>query len=93
MAFAAEPVASGQDYTISYIDGRPPVSLEDFTGDIQLTLVRAGQELQIAGAATRTAEAVRFYQKDLALLDRDIRVWSITEQGKSGFFAAPCAAF
>jgi len=93
MASTAEPVESGQDYIIIQVDGRSPESLADFTGDMHLTLVRAGQNLQVTGAVARTSESVRFYQKDLALPDRDIRVWTITEQDDSTFLASPLAAF
>jgi hypothetical protein len=93
MVPAAEPVASGQSYTISQVDGHRPESLDDFAGDIHLTLIRNGQHLDVAGAVARTADSVRFYQKDLALPDRDIRVWTITASGDSTFLAAPVAAF
>src|SRR6476469_2371784 len=93
MASAAEPVESGQSYTITHVDGRQPESLDDFTGDVHLTLARNDQQLHVTGAIARTAGAVRFYQKDLALQDRDIRVWTITELDDSTFHAAPHAAF
>ena len=93
MASDAEPVESEQDYIVIQVDGRPPESLDDFTGDMHLTLVRAGQHLHVTGAVARTEESVRFYQKDLALPDRDIRVWTITEQDDSTFLAVPLAAF
>ncbi len=93
MASAAEPVESGQSYTITHVDGREPDSLDDFTGDVHLTLARNGQQLHVTGAVTRTADAVRLYQKDLALQDRDIRVWTITGRNHSAFLATPHAAF
>ncbi len=93
MASAAEPVESGQSYTITHVDGRQPESLDDFTGDVHLTLARNEQQLQVTGAIARTADSVRFYQKDLARQDRDIRVWTITELDRSTFLAAPHAAF
>jgi hypothetical protein len=93
MASAAEPVESGQSYTITHVDGRQPESLDDFTGDVHLTLARNDQFLHVTGAIARTADSVRFYQKDLALQDRDIRVWTITELDHSTFQAAPHAAF
>ena len=83
MASAAEPVESGQSYTITHVDGREPESLDDFTGDVHLTLVRNGQQLHVEGAVTRTADSLRLYQKDLALQDRDIRVWTITGRDNS----------
>jgi hypothetical protein len=93
MVSAAEPVESGQSYTITHVDGRQPESLDDFTGDVHLTLARNDQHLHVTGAIARTADSLRFYQKDLALQDRDIRVWTITELDNSTFHAAPHAAF
>jgi hypothetical protein len=88
------PVVSGQAYTVTEVDGRRPESLDDFTGDIYLTLIRSDQEFRVTGSGSApTADSVRFYQKDLALHDRDIRVWTITESGDSQFSAAPYAAF
>lgn len=43
------PVESGQGYTITDVDGHQPEFLNDFTGDVQLTLVRNGQRLQVSG--------------------------------------------
>ena len=58
------PVESGQGYTITDIDGHPPECLEDFTGDIHLTLARNGQLLHVTGSgASPTADSMRFYQK------------------------------
>jgi hypothetical protein len=93
MASAAEPVESGQSYTITHVDGREPESLDDFTGDVHLTLVGNGQQLHVTGAVTRTADSLRLCQKDLALQDRDIRVWTITGRDNSSFPATPHAAF
>jgi len=91
---ADEPVESGQAYTIEEVDGQQPESLADFDGDIQLTLTRSGQLLHVTGTGgSATTDSVRFYQKDLALHDRDIRVWTITRSGGSTFLAAPYAAF
>jgi len=50
MASATEPVESGQEYIITRVDGCQPESLDDFDGDTHLTLVRAGQRLEVAGA-------------------------------------------
>jgi hypothetical protein len=88
------PVESGQDYAVAEVDGQQPGSLADFAGDIHLTLTRSGQLLQVTGTGgPPTADSVRFYQKDLALHDRDIRVWTITRSADTTFLAAPFAAF
>lgn len=88
------PVESGQPYTVAEVDGHLPQSLDDFCGEILMTLNRAGQVLQVTGAgSTPNEDSVRFYQKELALHDRDIRVWTITKSADQVFSAAPYAAF
>ena len=91
MAPAAEHVASGQCSTISHDDGHRPQSWSDFTGHIHLTLIRNAKHFDVTGAVARTADSVRFYQKDIALPDRDIRVWIISASGESTFLAEPLA--
>jgi hypothetical protein len=94
MTFAAsEPVASGQSYVITEVNGRPPAGLGDFTGDIEVTAVKGGHRLTLVGAAAETQGVVRFYQKDPGPDDRDIRVWTIVAQGNGAFTGQPFAAF
>jgi hypothetical protein len=93
MSSPAEPVGSGQSYTINEVDGRVPNSLDDFNGDIHLLLIRNEQALHVVGNGTRQGNSVRFYQKDLALNNRDIRVWTVTAGDDYTFLAAPLAAF
>jgi len=88
-----EPVESGQSYLIIAVDGQPPAGLDDFAGDIHLTLTRNGRELQVAGSGTRNPETVRFYQKDFGLHQRDLRVWVITDGGGDVYHAEPLSAF
>ena len=91
---AEPPVESGQSYTVTEVDGHEPESLAEFAGDVHLTLERNDQLLHIKGSGTTpAADTVRFYQKDLTLHDRDIRVWSIARSGDATFVAAPLAAF
>ena len=94
MTFAAtEPVGSGQSYLITEVNGRPPGGLNDFIGDIELTAVKDGQRLKLVGAAAETHGVVRFNQKDPGPDDRDIRVWTIVDQGTGAFLGQPFAAF
>jgi hypothetical protein len=94
MTFAvADPVASGQSYRITEVNGRPPDGLADFTGHIELTAVKDGQRLTLTGAATGTRCEVRFQQKDPGPADRDVRVWTITDHGGGLFLGRPFAAF
>ena len=88
------PVESGQSYTVTEVDGHEPGSLTDFDGDVHLTLTRNDEPLHVKGSGTTPAEdTVRFYQKDVTLHDRDIRVWTIARSDDATFVAAPLAAF
>jgi hypothetical protein len=89
---ADEPVESGLSYAVTQIDGHVPGSLGDFTGEVHVTVSKDGAPTQLIGVGGETADGVRFYQKDPALHDRDIRVWFITESGGS-FWAEPLSAF
>ena len=87
-----EPVGSGLSYIVTHIDGHQPGSLQDFTGDVQLTVTQNGAPTQLIGVGGETVDGVRFYQKDPTLHGRDIRVWLITDNGGT-FLATPFAAF
>jgi hypothetical protein len=98
LSAADEPVESGQHYLVTMVDGHPPESLDEFSGDIHLTLARNGRDLQAVGSGTLMPDSVRFYQKDFGLHQRDLRVWVITETtndstGEATFGAEPFAAF
>jgi len=90
---ADEPVESGQLYAVAMVDGHPPEALDEFAGNVHLTLVRNGREIVIVGSGTVTTDAVRFYQKDFGLHERDLRVWVITQAGDATFGAEPLSAF
>ena len=59
-----EPVGSGLSYIVTHIDGHQPDSLQDFTGDVQLTVIQDGAPTQLIGVGGEATDAVRFYQKD-----------------------------
>ena len=89
-----EPVRSGQQYPVTDIDGRPPRTLQNFTGEVCLTLIRDGAAIHLVGAGCPVAgSAVRFHQKDPGPDGKDIRVWTITEGADGTFLAAPFAVF
>ncbi len=95
MAFLAdEPVGSGQQYPVTDVDGRSPLSLESFAGDVCLTLIRNGSAVQMLGSGCAVAgDGVRFHQKDPGPDGKDIRVWTITAGAGGTFLAAPFSAF
>jgi hypothetical protein len=94
MTLAAEdPVASGQDYLIIEVNHRPPDSLIDFTGEVEIKLARGGTSLSVMGEGAEVDGAVRLCQKDRGPAHRDVRVWTVTDRRDGTFTAAPFAAF
>jgi len=87
-----DPVESGLSYAVTHIDGHAPGSLDDFTGEVQVTVTKHGTPTQLVGVGGEVANGVRFYQKDPSLNDRDIRVWMITESA-GNFRAQPLSVF
>lgn len=88
------PVASGRQYPITDLDGRPPRTLAEFTGDVCLTLIHNQDAVQMLGAGCPvTGSAVRFHQKHPRRNDKDVRVWTITQSADGTFFATPYATF
>ena len=77
---------------ITHIDGHAPDSLDEFTGEVQVTVTKHGSPAQLVGVGGEVANGVRFYQKDPSLHDRDIRVWMITESAGK-FLAKPFSVF
>ncbi len=94
MTFATEdPVASGQTYLVTEVNGQPPNRLADFAGDVEVTLANGNSPITLAGEAAQVDGAVRLCQKERGPTHRDIRLWTVTEQDGGGFAAEPFAAF
>jgi len=55
-----EPVRSGQHYPVTDIAGRPPRTLQNFTGEVCLTLIRddSGLPLPLAKSTGTGTEAI-----------------------------------
>ena len=87
-----DSIGSGLSYIVTHIDGQVPLCLEDFTGEVHVTVDKDGVPIQLIGVGGETADGVRFYQKAPALHGRDIRVWLITDD-EGTFRAEPFAAF
>jgi hypothetical protein len=94
MTFLAdESVGSGQLYPVTDVDGRTPRSLDDFRGEVCVTLIRNGDAVQMLGSGSEAPTGVRFHQKDPGRDGKDIRVWDITAAVDGSFVASPAAAF
>ena len=88
------PVVSGMPYSVRFVNGRPPASLDDFvTADvIELTVDSGDDELCLKGSAHRQGDVVRVHEKDHEGIGKDIRVWEISIS--DGVFSAlPVSAF
>ena len=94
MTFTAEgPVASGQMYFVTLVNGQRPHRLDDFAGDVEVTLIRDSQSLSLVGEGAVVDGAVQLCQKERGSIDRDVRVWTVSEHGDGHFVAEPTAAF
>jgi len=87
------PVGSGQSYTVTAVGGQCPAALTDFVGTTEITVLKDGQVHRLIGGGAQVSAAVRFHQKDPGPDDKDVRVWTITDQGAGNFVAVPCACF
>ena len=52
-----------------------------------------GTTLSVVGEGTEIDGAVRLCQKDRGPAHRNVRVWTVTDQGDGTFVAEPFAAF
>lgn len=88
-----QPVISGQNYTVTAVNGNDPTMLADFVGSAALTLLKDGQRRRLVGDGAEHSGTIRFHQKDPGADDKDVRVWTITDHGGGTFLAVPAAAF
>ena len=89
---AEEPVVSGQRYTVTEVDGRPPTGLASCIGERGLTLVLNGLIHRVVGTGMEHSGRVRFHQKDLGPDGKDVRVWTISDPGDDSLLAEHCTA-
>jgi hypothetical protein len=89
---AQEPVVSGQWYTVTEVDGRPPTGLASCVGERVLTLAMNGLSHRMFGTGVEHSGRVRFHQKDLGPDGKDVRVWTISDAGDNSLLAEHCAA-
>jgi hypothetical protein len=87
-------VMSGTPYSIRFVNGRPPASLDDFvTADIiELTVNSGHDEVCLKGSAHRQGDVALVYEKDHEGTGKDVRVWEIAISD-GVFSAVPASAF
>jgi hypothetical protein len=93
MSSGDEPVVSGGEYLVTEVDGRVPVDLVDFDGEVRMTLALGETPLGLVGVGTVGDGSVRFLQKSPGPDDKDVRVWTITESADRRYLAQPIAIF
>jgi hypothetical protein len=87
------PVISGLAYRVTEIDGRPPTGLTGCVGERTLTLVGNGLSHRVHGTGIHHPSGVRFHQKDLGSVGKDVRVWTvITDPHHDVLLAQHCPA-
>ena len=87
------PVISGLAYTVTEVDGDPPTGLGGCLGDRVLTLVGNGLSHRVHGTGIHHSPGIRFHQKDLGPVGKDVRVWTIiTDPHHDVLLAEHCPA-
>ena len=78
-----EMVVSGVPYAVTTVDGRIPPGLEDFVGLTSFVVSGRTGEHQVAGEGDLHDGTVRFYEKTVGGIGKDVRVWTVrpTEDG------------
>ncbi len=86
-----ETVVSGILYRVIEANERAPGSLDEFVGPATFVVQgKTGQHTVIGEGAAR-GDAVRFHQKDVRAVGKDVRVWRIYRDPDTGLVAEPLA--
>lgn len=84
-------VVSGVACPVLSVAGTDPSLLAQFLGTTEFTVDMLGTPYLVRGCGSSLEGQVRFHEKD-DVLDRDVRVWHVTEVD-DGFVAEHVAAF
>lgn len=75
-------VPSGMAIPVLEVEGRVPVSLEDFHGDVSF-LLGVDPPYLVGGSGRADGSVVRFHEKDVENSGKDIRVWEVRQEHDS----------
>ncbi|WP_182113182.1 MULTISPECIES: hypothetical protein [unclassified Actinotalea] len=82
-------IVSGVPYVVRTLDGRPPVSIDEFAADVSMVVVGPTGEHTVAGCGDLISDGtVRLYQKDNDGTGKDIRVWTVSASPSDDGFVA-----
>jgi hypothetical protein len=83
-------IVSGVPYDVTGVDGRPPSTLEEFTGPVTMHTHGPTGDHEISGAGEHPHDGtVRLHEKDHHGTGKDVRVWTVTPApDRKGFDAA-----
>ena len=84
-------VPSATACRVLQVNGRRPVALTDFEGDVAFVL-DLGDGYLVSGAGRAHGDLVRFHEKDVEHNGKDIRVWHVRQDG-ADFLAEQAATF
>ncbi len=82
-------VLSEDAYTVTEVAGHAPDGLDDVVGATTVTVTRDGHDYRLIGTGARTAEAVRFHQKEIGSAGDEVLVWTIVDRGDGRLVAEP----
>ena len=85
-------VPSAMPRPVREVNGRTPQALADFAGETAF-VVDLDPPMQIQGAGRIEAGEVRFHEKDHEHGGKDIRVWTIRDEGSGQFVAEQTSQF
>jgi hypothetical protein len=91
--FASDPVPSGLAFAVVSVADAPPQSLDQFTGEVTVTIDRGTGPSLIAGVGSLDGECVRFQEKDTEHDGKDVRVWEIRPGADGAFSAASLSTY
>jgi len=85
----ADATASGVPYPVLSVSGAAPTQLDQFVGETEFVLSKAGVESTVCGVGAESPGGVRFHEKS-AEYGKDVRVWNVAA-GPDGAFTAASA--
>ncbi len=91
--FASDPVSSGMAYAVVTVGDSRPASLDEFVGEVTITIDRGTGQSLIAGQGSTEGDRIRFQEKDANHNGKDVRVWLITASDDGTFSAVSLSTY
>ena len=85
--YTTRPIVSGRAYPVLQAADQRAARLEDFLGSTRFMLDLDGEVYTVYGFGRQVEDGVRFHQKDIDGVGRDIRRWAVRRAAPGGFVA------